>query len=268
MKNCPKCDSDNLIAFGKVKGKQRYLCKDCNKTFSVEGKSDLISKSIIDKMYKDYQNKYHSLTQFKERRTLIYYWMKKEYWSNPENSYNIFSKVGRNSYYAEDLIKFFKNVKSTINVKPLADCILVQYLEDGKKTEIQKIINLFKLRDIRETKGEVYFTVVFNILNTTNNKARYFDSNKKRIYLAKHKIRNYPNLSIKDFVKEDDDGWYLTKINPDVKNVLRNVTISDFLLIISEPEHFDLLIKLSNLAKQRAVNLKGYSEWCETLEGL
>ncbi len=37
---CPKCNSENNIKAGIVKGKQRYKCKDCGYNFTVERKSN------------------------------------------------------------------------------------------------------------------------------------------------------------------------------------------------------------------------------------
>lgn len=36
MVKCKKCQSENIVKNGKVRGKQRYLCKDCRYNF-VEG---------------------------------------------------------------------------------------------------------------------------------------------------------------------------------------------------------------------------------------
>lgn len=32
-KKCPHCQADKVVRNGKYKGKQRYVCKNCNKTF-------------------------------------------------------------------------------------------------------------------------------------------------------------------------------------------------------------------------------------------
>ena len=34
--NCPKCHSENFVKDGIVKGKQRFLCKDCKYRYTVE----------------------------------------------------------------------------------------------------------------------------------------------------------------------------------------------------------------------------------------
>lgn len=31
---CPHCSSEQVVRFGKVKGRQRYRCKSCRKTFT------------------------------------------------------------------------------------------------------------------------------------------------------------------------------------------------------------------------------------------
>jgi transposase-like protein len=44
--NCPKCSSKERVKSGKVKGKQRYKCKECGCHYSVELKSTAKSKAI------------------------------------------------------------------------------------------------------------------------------------------------------------------------------------------------------------------------------
>jgi transposase-like protein len=44
--NCPKCSSEQRVKSGKVKGRQRYKCKDCGCHYSVELKSTAKSKSM------------------------------------------------------------------------------------------------------------------------------------------------------------------------------------------------------------------------------
>ena len=34
MKNCPKCNSDNIFKFGIVRNKPRYKCKNCSYNFT------------------------------------------------------------------------------------------------------------------------------------------------------------------------------------------------------------------------------------------
>jgi transposase-like protein len=41
--NCPKCLSNNYNKDGIVKGRQRYLCKECGLRYTVEKKSDIKS---------------------------------------------------------------------------------------------------------------------------------------------------------------------------------------------------------------------------------
>lgn len=52
--NCPKCSSSNFCKDGKVKGRQRHLCKECGFRFTVEKKSDVKSvetKRLALEMY-------------------------------------------------------------------------------------------------------------------------------------------------------------------------------------------------------------------------
>lgn len=41
--NCPKCQGCDYCKDGKVKGRQRYLCKNCRYRYTVEKKSDVKS---------------------------------------------------------------------------------------------------------------------------------------------------------------------------------------------------------------------------------
>ncbi|KAA6328593.1 hypothetical protein EZS27_022531 [termite gut metagenome] len=43
--NCPKCQSTNKIKNGIVRGHQRYKCKDCHYTYTVEKRSGEYPKS-------------------------------------------------------------------------------------------------------------------------------------------------------------------------------------------------------------------------------
>jgi Transposase and inactivated derivatives len=49
MKNCPKCASTNFCKDGIVKGKQRYLCKQCKYRFTVEtiGKPNKVKRDAL-----------------------------------------------------------------------------------------------------------------------------------------------------------------------------------------------------------------------------
>ena len=39
--NCPKCQSSDYCKDGNIKGRQRYLCKNCKYRYTVEKKSDV-----------------------------------------------------------------------------------------------------------------------------------------------------------------------------------------------------------------------------------
>ena len=49
MDSCPKCKSTNFRKDGKVKSKQRYLCKDCKRRFTVEqiGKPNNVKRDAL-----------------------------------------------------------------------------------------------------------------------------------------------------------------------------------------------------------------------------
>jgi transposase-like protein len=44
--NCPKCSSKQRVKSGKIKGRQRYKCKECGCHYSVELKSTAKSKAM------------------------------------------------------------------------------------------------------------------------------------------------------------------------------------------------------------------------------
>jgi len=44
--NCPKCDGSESVKSGKIKGRQRYKCKNCNYNYSVTIKSTAKPKSL------------------------------------------------------------------------------------------------------------------------------------------------------------------------------------------------------------------------------
>ena len=45
--HCPKCESHVSVKYGKAKGRQRYLCKNCGYAFSVNKMGKGIEKLII-----------------------------------------------------------------------------------------------------------------------------------------------------------------------------------------------------------------------------
>ncbi|MEM5871932.1 MAG: IS1 family transposase [Candidatus Aenigmatarchaeota archaeon] len=47
IKCCPKCSSQNYVKNGKVKGRQRYLCKNCGYKFTVAKLGKRIEKRIV-----------------------------------------------------------------------------------------------------------------------------------------------------------------------------------------------------------------------------
>jgi transposase len=48
MCKCQKCNSVNYVKNGNVRGKQRYICKDCKYTFVKEQKQVKLSNEVID----------------------------------------------------------------------------------------------------------------------------------------------------------------------------------------------------------------------------
>jgi transposase-like protein len=44
--NCPKCKSSQYCKDGIVKGRQRYLCKECGRRYTVEKKSDVKTAEV------------------------------------------------------------------------------------------------------------------------------------------------------------------------------------------------------------------------------
>jgi transposase-like protein len=51
---CPKCGSIAFVKNGLVKGKQRFLCRDCKKTFGSTTNSALFSTKLTTSQWKEY----------------------------------------------------------------------------------------------------------------------------------------------------------------------------------------------------------------------
>lgn len=55
--NCAYCKSQHIVKFGKSdKGEQRYLCKDCNKTFTAKTNTILYKSPYSEKVWRKYIN--------------------------------------------------------------------------------------------------------------------------------------------------------------------------------------------------------------------
>lgn len=55
--NCAYCKSQHIVKFGKSdKGDQRYLCKDCNKTFTAKTNTILYKSPYSEKVWRKYIN--------------------------------------------------------------------------------------------------------------------------------------------------------------------------------------------------------------------
>ena len=57
--NCPKCNSSANVKSGKIKGRQRYTCKECGYHYSVEMKSTAKLKSLKRQALHMYLEKYN-----------------------------------------------------------------------------------------------------------------------------------------------------------------------------------------------------------------
>ena len=53
---CPHCNSTHVIKYGKFKSKQRFLCKDCNKTFSIRTNSPWYYSKKDNDTWKEFWN--------------------------------------------------------------------------------------------------------------------------------------------------------------------------------------------------------------------
>jgi transposase-like protein len=51
MKKCIRCQSEKVIKDGRSAGKQRFVCKECGKSFGGEGKYSLSAKDYALMMY-------------------------------------------------------------------------------------------------------------------------------------------------------------------------------------------------------------------------
>ena len=91
MINCKRCKSEHIRRNGKVRGKQRYKCTQCNLNF-VEGdariKTDLpIKKALVVILYSLGKASFRMLGKlFNCSHSLIYRWISKEAEKLPEPS--------------------------------------------------------------------------------------------------------------------------------------------------------------------------------------
>jgi len=81
MPSCKNCESANCVKSGRVRGKQRYLCKECKYNF-VEGDTRTDEKIIAMKamcvlLYSLAKGSYNMLGKIFDRdRSLIYRWIR------------------------------------------------------------------------------------------------------------------------------------------------------------------------------------------------
>lgn len=252
MEACRYCKSKKIALSGKVKGKQRFKCQRCKRYFSVQEKNNFVNEEKKKAIYENY--KQHRNINLSDLATIhnishatMYKWFSEEYWSDPQNKNSILSKLAKTTHYVKELIKYCNGVKDIINVKPFSNYVLIRYYKEGLETDSRCGVNLFTLRDIRQRGGEIYCTVKFNILITSKNKKPLYSSYKeRREMIKKHQSISEP-VNVQDFIKEfeEDDDYYIHKPNNKVKNILRNVTISDFINRILP--NYDLAVTLGNI---------------------
>lgn len=85
---CKKCGSKNYVKNGKVRGKQRYLCKDCNYNF-VEGDSRAkvspFGRALALLLYGTGSASYGFIAKlFNVSRTAVLHWIRSEAKKLPE----------------------------------------------------------------------------------------------------------------------------------------------------------------------------------------
>ena len=264
LSKCPKCNSKDIILSGKVKDKQRYQCKTCNRFFSTITKSNSISQKKINELYRLYSQNNYSLAKIarlgKISHVTFYKWFRSDYWTTVDISNNIFSKVAENSEYVKDILFHFRNVKSVIRVKPLAEKVIIEYIDNEKST------NLFTLKHIRYKEGDILCSVTFDILNILKNKVNAYSTTKERIELQNKGESTFTEIYIDDFINYDlilNEDKKLNKYSKRIKleNSLNNVYISNFLDFIAEPSNITFSITLAKKAIIRAKKNKNDHEF-------
>ena len=113
--NCPKCKSENINKSGFIKGRQRFLCKDCNYFFSVMKEGKNIDNYYVIKALQLYIEGV-SLREIERligvSHVSVMNWVKKYNLSAPANSdYQPTYKVMRH----DELISYMSNRENTKN---------------------------------------------------------------------------------------------------------------------------------------------------------
>lgn len=255
IKKCPRCRSKNLIFSGKGKDKVRKKCLDCTNHFTVVQKSTAIPKETIAKIYNEYSYQNFPISHYAKKGLVSHVtlnkWMKYSYWIENNISDNIFRSVARNNEIVLPITYFFKNVSPKIKVKPLEKKVLIQFLVDGYKTEIEKTLNLFTLFDFEEKFGESFCSVRFDILNVIKNKLPLFSNKEEKLKLIRqgkqlHEIINIENFINDELIRENEFNSDDLKIRKDRKNTIPHISVNDFVeYFLSEPNNFNLILKLS-----------------------
>lgn len=263
ISQCPKCKSDKIILSGKAKEKQRYQCKNCNRFFTTITKSNSIRQKKINELYKLYSQNNYSLAKIarlgKISHVTFYKWFRNDYWKTVDISKNIFIKVAENTEYVKDILYHFRNVKSVIIVKPLADKVIIDYLDNEKTT------NLFTLKHIRNKEGDILCSLTFDILNTLKNKVQAYTTLKEKIELQNNGESTFTEVYIDDFINSD----LIINVDKTIKkyskrtileNSVNNVYISNFLDFIAEPDNISLLLSLAKRSRNKSKNYKDVKE--------
>lgn len=113
--NCPKCKSENINKSGFVKGRQRFMCKDCNYFFSVMKDGKNIDNYYVIKALQLYIEGV-SLREIERligvSHVSVMNWVKKFNLKAPENTdYHPTYKVMRH----DELVAFMSNRENTKN---------------------------------------------------------------------------------------------------------------------------------------------------------
>ena len=118
---CEFCESQNTVKNGFVRGKQRYLCKACGKTFTLEDgrKNNVVSERIFDLMccsenisvsnYIDSKNEFIGIfsKHFGVSKRTINRWIKRREYHTQLSG--VLSQLGSIDYVSEEYLDRRKN---------------------------------------------------------------------------------------------------------------------------------------------------------------
>lgn len=217
---CILCGSPTIHS-GKIKGVQRYTCKNskCKYTFLEKEKIDdqIIERStthypnIVNAAYKDYVRVFSTLAELESNHIIkastFYKWLSGEYRSSKIKSKNKFILAGENRKALDPVINQFKSFPYLL-IQARAKDISVFFVHPnakGNKKKVRDAANYIKMfRFTKINKKTNQFTL--NILNVSSKTISYLNEK----YKGQHTFPNrkkiiLPNLNAAEFKNFDLD---------------------------------------------------------------